>query len=108
MTGRAANNRWLAQLAAQRIKEFMMKLELRYFARLREQLDRDQEDLEVPEDVDTVGRLIEWLRLRGDAWAQALGPQQAVCAAVDQVMAQPSTGLHPGAEVALFPPVTGG
>lgn len=108
MTGRAANNRWLAQLAAQRIKEFMMKLELRYFARLREQLDRDQEALEVPEGVDTVGRLIDWLRHRGDAWAHALAPEQAVCAAVDQVMAQPATALHPGAEVALFPPVTGG
>lgn len=85
-----------------------MKLELRYFARLREQLPVDQEALLVPDHVDTVAGLIDWLRLRGDVWAQALDPQQVICAAVDQVMAQPSTGLHPGAEVALFPPVTGG
>jgi len=49
-----------------------------------------------------------WLCSQSDAQAQALAPGRAVRVAVDQTLAAESTLLHDGAEVAFFPPVTGG
>jgi molybdopterin synthase sulfur carrier subunit len=56
----------------------------------------------------TAGALRAWLRAQSDAHAQALAPGRAVRVAVDQVLADEATPLHDGAEVAFFPPVTGG
>ncbi|RYY59476.1 MAG: molybdopterin synthase sulfur carrier subunit, partial [Comamonadaceae bacterium] len=41
-------------------------------------------------------------------YAQALAAGRAVRMALDQVMAADATPLREGAEVAFFPPVTGG
>ena len=48
------------------------------------------------------------LRERGGAWAVELAPGRAYRVAVDQQMASAGTRLREGAEVAVFPPVTGG
>jgi molybdopterin synthase sulfur carrier subunit len=85
-----------------------MKLELRFFASVREALACDAESVEVPDDVRTVGALRDWLATRGDAWGKALGAGRAVRAAVDLDMVGADAALHDGAEVAFFPPVTGG
>jgi molybdopterin synthase sulfur carrier subunit len=85
-----------------------MKLTVLYFASLRESLGLDRESLELPAGVHTVGDLRQWLRMRGGAWETALAEGRAVRAAVAQRMAEPDTVLTPGAEVAFFPPVTGG
>ena len=85
-----------------------MKLTVLYFARLREALQREREELEVPSDVTTVTRLRAWLVARGEPWASAFAEVKRIRAAVDQAMAQDATPLHDGAEVAFFPPVTGG
>jgi molybdopterin synthase sulfur carrier subunit len=85
-----------------------MKLTLRYFASLREALGSGGE-LEWPAgDAPSAGALRAWLRTQSDAHAQALAPGRAVRVAVDQVLADESTPLREGAEVAFFPPVTGG
>jgi molybdopterin synthase sulfur carrier subunit len=42
------------------------------------------------------------------AHARALAPGRAVRVAIDQALAAESAPLHEGAEVAFFPPVTGG
>lgn len=87
-----------------------MKLTLKYFASLREALGTG-ETLDWSPDIDTdasAGALRAWLRARSDAHAQALAPGRAVRVAIDQVLADESTPLRDGAEVAFFPPVTGG
>ena len=48
------------------------------------------------------------LRTQSDAHAQALAPGRAVRVAVDQALVDEAAPLHDGAEVAFFPPVTGG
>jgi len=83
-------------------------LKILYFASLREALGTDAETVERPEGVETVGQLRDWLRARGGAWAEALAEGRAVRMAVDQVMARADTPVGPAAEVAFFPPVTGG
>lgn len=83
-----------------------MKVGVRYFAALREALGPG-ESVELPPGA-SVGALRELLMQRGGHHAEVLGRQRAVRCAVDQVMADEDVLLHEGAEVAFFPPVTGG
>ncbi|KFI07718.1 molybdopterin converting factor subunit 1 [Massilia sp. BSC265] len=85
-----------------------MKITLKYFASVREKLGASQESLELPEGVATVGGVRELLAARGGSWAEALGHDRAVRMAHQQVMCGPDTPVLDGAEVAFFPPVTGG
>lgn len=85
-----------------------MKLTVLYFARLREALQRDREELDVPASVATVAQLRAWLVARGEPWRAAFDEVKRIRAAVDQSMAHDTSPLHDGAEVAFFPPVTGG
>ena len=85
-----------------------MKLTLKYFASLRETLGAGGLIEWSPEAAPTAAGLRAWLRTQSDAHAQALAPGRAVRVAVDQALADESATLRDGAEVAFFPPVTGG
>jgi molybdopterin synthase sulfur carrier subunit len=85
-----------------------MKVTVLYFARLREALGRDRETLDLPADVATVGALRAWLVARGAPHAEAFTEIKRIRAAVAQQMAGDDAPLAEGAEVAFFPPVTGG
>lgn len=85
-----------------------MKVNVLYFARLREAVGRDREEVDVPAGVATVAALRDWLIARGDPWASAFAEIRRIRAAVDQQMATDEAALTDGAEVAFFPPVTGG
>ena len=84
-----------------------MNIELLFFASLRERLGLASERLALP-----VGALRQHLAARGGPWAEVFTPpasgKDTLRAAVAQAMATPDTPLHEGAEVAFFPPVTGG
>lgn len=85
-----------------------MNITILYFASLREGLGTARETVVVPDGVVSLGQLRAWLRLRGGRWEELLAEGRAVRIALDQVMAAPATPLRDGAEVAFFPPVTGG
>ncbi|TWI68961.1 molybdopterin synthase sulfur carrier subunit [Pseudoduganella lurida] len=85
-----------------------MKLQLKFFASVREKLGTSGEPVDVPDDVTTVGELRALLVARGGAWAEALGEGRALRTACNQTMCDAATPLSEGAEVAFFPPVTGG
>lgn len=85
-----------------------MKITLKYFASVREAVGLGQEAIELPGESLTVGEVRATLVARGGAWADALGPQQALRMAHKQVMCGPGQEVEDGAEVAFFPPVTGG
>jgi molybdopterin synthase sulfur carrier subunit len=85
-----------------------MNLQLRYFASLREALGTDQEAIELPVSVRTIDDLRAHLRLRGGIWADVLAEGKVLRCALNHHMVNPSTELVDGAEVAFFPPVTGG
>jgi len=85
-----------------------MKVEVLYFASLREAVGVSREPLELPPQVLTAADLREHLRARGGAWADALAQARPLRVAIDQAMARPEARLRDGAEVAFFPPVTGG
>ena len=85
-----------------------MRLSVLYFARLRDAIGRSSETLDVPAGVATVGELRAWLAQRGAPWSEAFAQVRPIRAAMDQAMAADATQLREGAEVAFFPPVTGG
>jgi molybdopterin synthase sulfur carrier subunit len=85
-----------------------MQLTILYFARLREAVGQARERVEVPPAVRTLGELRAWLANRGEPWAGAFAQVRPIRAALDQVVGPDGTLLHDGAEVAFFPPVTGG
>ena len=85
-----------------------MNLNVLYFARLRENLGIAQENIALPDDAASVAKLLEHLRARGGDWQTVLAPTQTYRVAVNQALAEMTTSLHDGDEIALFPPVTGG
>lgn len=85
-----------------------MKIQLRFFASVRESLERSEEAVELPEQVKTVGDVRQWLIARGDVWAEVLGEGRSLRMAYNQQMTTADTLIADGAEVAFFPPVTGG
>ena len=85
-----------------------MKIQLRFFASIREKLGVSEETVEVPDAIITVDEVRAWLVQRGDVWADALAADSALRMAYDHVMCEPETEIADGGEVAFFPPVTGG
>ncbi|MCU0968958.1 MAG: MoaD/ThiS family protein [Rubrivivax sp.] len=83
-----------------------MKVHVRYFASLREALG-PSEEVELPEG-STLGALRDRLIARGGRHAEVLARGRAVRCALAQVMSDESAVVADGAEVAFFPPVTGG
>jgi molybdopterin synthase sulfur carrier subunit len=83
-----------------------MKVQVRYFAALREVLGA-AETVELPAG-STLGALRDALLARGGRHAEVLARGRAVRCALDQAMSDEAAALHDGAEVAFFPPVTGG
>lgn len=83
-----------------------MKVQVRYFAALREALG-PAEFVEV-EPGASIAVLRSRLLARSARHAELLAPGRAVRCALDQRLADEQALLADGAEVAFFPPVTGG
>lgn len=83
-----------------------MKIRVRYFASLREALG-PQDTIDVP-DGTTVGVLRAHLAALSQRHEQALAPDRALRCALNQRMCREDEALSDDAEVAFFPPVTGG
>jgi len=81
-------------------------IRLQYFARYRETLGLDAEQLEWNPSWRQVGDLRDTLLTRGGAW-QVLAEQNVMCARNDEMCALDEP-LADGDEVAFFPTVTGG
>ncbi|MFS2102260.1 MoaD/ThiS family protein [Variovorax sp. Varisp85] len=83
-----------------------MKIQIRYFASVREALSSSGETVDTK--AGTLSALRDELIARGGAYATALARGKAVRMALDQMMSDEAAALSEGCEVAFFPPVTGG
>jgi len=83
-----------------------MKINVRYFASVREALGTGVEAIDT--SAPNLGALRDELIARGEPHASALARGRAVRMALDQVMSNEQAMLREGSEVAFFPPVTGG
>lgn len=77
-----------------------------YFARLKEVFGLAEETLASPPA--TVADLIALLAARGGVWREELAGGKIFRVAINQEMARLTDAIPNGAEVAVFPPVTGG
>jgi molybdopterin synthase sulfur carrier subunit len=85
----------------------MDAIRILYFAWVRERIGVEEETVAV-EDVLPLGALLDRLAARSAAHAAVLGERARLRAAINQDFASWETFVHPGDEVAIFPPVTGG
>lgn len=83
-----------------------MNIQVRYFASLREALG-PSESIDMPPG-STVGQLREVLLSLGGRHAEVLARGRAVRTALNQTLCDEAALLSADAEVAFFPPVTGG
>jgi molybdopterin synthase sulfur carrier subunit len=83
----------------------VIRVRVRYFASIREALGAEES---VQTHAATVGELRRVLISTSQAHARVLGLAQPLRMALDQVMCDEPAPLRDGAEVAFFPPVTGG
>ncbi|SDG55796.1 molybdopterin converting factor subunit 1 [Roseospirillum parvum] len=79
-----------------------------YFAWVRTTIGQDAETVSPPPEVASVDDLRRWLCARGPGHAQALGEPARLRAALDQEHVGFDAPLAGAAEVAFFPPITGG
>lgn len=78
---------------------------LKFFARIREQLDASE--LQWPAAASVNDLVADLARERGPVWAEALSAPQVIVA-INQQVADRDSAVVDGDEVAFFPPVTGG
>ncbi len=78
-----------------------------YFAWVREKIGKAEEEISPPSNVATVGQLIAWLSDRGEEYQEAFSTG-TVRVAIDRAHAKHDAIIGKAAEIAFFPPMTGG
>ena len=82
-------------------------IRLLYFAWVREGIGLDGEDYPLAEQVH-LAAVIDALAERSGGYATALHDRARLKFALNQAMVGADAVVHPGDELAIFPPVTGG
>ena len=85
-----------------------MPVRMLYFAWVREAVGTGEESVAPPAGVRTIADLLDWLVARSPGHAAAFADRAKLRAAIDQRFVPLDTPLGDAAEVAIFPPVTGG
>ncbi|MGI9482287.1 MAG: molybdopterin converting factor subunit 1 [Hyphomicrobiales bacterium] len=83
-------------------------MKILYFAWVREKVGKPFETVDVPEHVETVAQLIDWLKGRGEEYQFAFEDISAIRAGINQQHQPLDAQIKGATEVAFFPPVTGG
>ena len=83
-----------------------MKIHVRYFASVREHIGVSQET--VDSHATNLHDLRAELIQKGETYASGLSLEKPLRMALNQTVVDGQTPLEEGAEVAFFPPVTGG
>ena len=83
-------------------------MQVLYFGWVKSRIGIGKEELSPPPEVTNVASLIDWLKGRSDAYANAFEDSTALRVAVNQEIAPLDAAIADGDEVAVFPPMTGG
>ena len=85
-----------------------MKVNILYFAKLREAVGVEAETLEINEN-SKVSDLLNFLQNREEKWAEYFNDKKnLIRVAVNQKIVDSDHFISDGDEIAIFPPVTGG
>lgn len=83
-------------------------MKLKYFAVIRERLNRGEEEVELPTSVRTIDDVITWLCEQDEAAAIILENRKIIITALDDRIVPRHTELGNARTLALLPPMTGG
>ena len=83
-------------------------LTIHYFASVREALDKNQEQIELPDSVTNVEELIDHLAQNNPDSRAVFESENKLLVAVNQTVVDRKFALSDNDEVAFFPPMTGG
>ncbi|MBT4204393.1 molybdopterin converting factor subunit 1 [Hyphomicrobiales bacterium] len=83
-------------------------MKLKYFAWVKEILGKDEENIDIPIGIKTLGDLIDWLVSEDEAFVEVFKNRELVKAAIDLELQDYSCSIENAKEIAFFPPVTGG
>jgi sulfur-carrier protein len=83
-------------------------MKVKYFAWVRERIGKEEETIDPPADVRTVGDLIDWLAQRDESYAYAFETPRVIRAAIDHAHVGSDAMISGAREIAFFPPMTGG
>lgn len=86
----------------------MERLEILYFAWVREAIGKDGEAIDHPGAEMRIIDLVEQFKGKGGGYAEAFADTNRLRAALDQAFVPMTATLGHARELALFPPVTGG
>lgn len=84
-----------------------MKVEVKYFALLREAAGKDAETVELEGTAPVLGDLLDTLARRGGSLGNLVLERPVLCS-INMNYAGRDAVLSEGDEVAIFPPVSGG
>jgi molybdopterin synthase sulfur carrier subunit len=85
-----------------------MRVKLLYFAWVREKTGKAEEQVDLPAGIATVTELVQWLKQRGPEYREAFARSEVIRVAINQTHVPATASLAGAAEIAFFPPVTGG
>jgi sulfur-carrier protein len=85
-----------------------MRVKLLYFAWVREQTGKAEEEVDLPAGIASIADLMQWLQRQGPQYAAAFQRPEVIRAAVDRRHVRPAASIAGASEIAFFPPVTGG
>ena len=79
-----------------------------YFSWVRERIGTGEEEIDLPDSVETVADVIEFLRGHDEAHRAVMEHDKVIRFALDQETAEPQDRIAGVSEIAIFPPMTGG
>jgi molybdopterin synthase sulfur carrier subunit len=85
-----------------------MKVNLVYFAWVRERIGRGEEELDLPGSVVTVRDLLNHLKSLGEEYENALQYSNVIRVAINQEHVEHDEKIAGAREIGIFPPMTGG
>jgi sulfur-carrier protein len=83
-------------------------VKLVYFAWVRERIGKGEEVIELDPAIVTVSDLLAHLKTRGEEYEAALEYENVIRVAINQEHVDHDAPVKGAAEIALFPPMTGG
>ena len=83
-------------------------MKLKYFAWIAEIIDKREESLEIPSEIDTIRQLIDYLSSIDESYKKAFEKRKNIKFAVNHVLVNENELISKADEVAFFPPMTGG